>query len=86
MIQANLTDELEERLQQMTLPNPSLTNEDHLNSDEILYYYSSFIKHLQESVGSHRSVSYSNLADIESRHSKRETRSVVATFGSMSNI
>jgi len=86
MIQANPTDELEERLQQMTLPNPSLTNEGHLNSDEILYYYPSFIKHLQESVRSHRSVSYSNLADIESRRSKRETRSAVATFGSMSNI
>jgi len=28
----------------------------------------------------------SDLADIKSRHSKAETRSIVATLGSMSNI
>jgi len=55
---ANPTDELEERLQQMTLPNPSLPIEGPLYSNNILYHYPYVIHYLQKSVCSFQSKSY----------------------------
>jgi len=48
--QANLTDELEERFQQMTLPEPALPNNSNVYYDNILYYYPYVIDYLQNSV------------------------------------
>jgi len=45
-------DELEERLQQMTLPEPALPNNGNVRSDTILYYYPYVIDYLQNSVRS----------------------------------
>jgi len=50
IIQANPTDELEERFQQMTLPKPALPRSDNVPSDHILYYYPYVIDYLQNSV------------------------------------
>ena len=47
---ANPTDELEERLQKMTLPNPSLWNSCGIYSWEVLYHYPYVIDYLQNSV------------------------------------
>ena len=47
--QANPTDELEERFQQMTLPEPALPHSN-VNSDSILYYYPYVIDYLENSV------------------------------------
>jgi len=52
IVQANPTDELEERFQQMTLPEPSLPGASDLYSDHILYYYPHIIDYLQSSVRS----------------------------------
>ena len=54
MVLGKPTDELEERLQQMTLPHPSLPFEKDFSSHEFLYYYPSFIEYLQSSVRSHQ--------------------------------
>jgi len=50
IVQANPTDELEERFQQMTLPEPALANNSNVRSDEILYHYPYVIDYLQNSV------------------------------------
>jgi len=50
IIQANPTDELEERFQQMTLPEPALPGSSNVDSDDILYYYPYVIDYLQNSV------------------------------------
>jgi len=52
IVQANPTDELEERFQQMTLPEPALPRSGNVRSDNILYYYPYVIDHLQNSVRS----------------------------------
>jgi len=52
IVQANPTDELEERLQQMTLPEPALPHNSKVYSDDILYYYPYVIDYLQNSVRS----------------------------------
>jgi len=52
IVQANPTDELEERLQQMSLPDPSVQDKSHVNSNEILYYYPYVIEYLQNLVRS----------------------------------
>jgi len=53
IIQANSTDELEERFQQMTLPKPALPNNSNpVRSDDILYYYPYVIDYLKNSVRS----------------------------------
>jgi len=50
--QANPTDELEDRFQQMTLPEPALPGSSNVNSNDILYYYPYVIDYLQNSVRS----------------------------------
>jgi len=52
IMQANPTDELEERLQQMTLPEPSSwgSSVSRVYSWEILYYYPLVIDYLENSV------------------------------------
>jgi len=52
ILQADPTDELEERLQQMVLPEPALPYSSKLSSDYILYYYPYVIDYLQNSVRS----------------------------------
>jgi len=52
IVQANPTDELEERLQQMTLPEPALPGSSNVNSNDIYYYYPYVIDYLQNSVRS----------------------------------
>ena len=54
IVQADPTDELEERLQQMTLPEPALPNNSNVHHDsaEILYHYPYVIDYLQNSVRS----------------------------------
>jgi len=50
MIQADPTDELEERLQQMTLPEPALPDNSNAYSADVLYHYPYVIDYLQNSV------------------------------------
>ena len=50
IVQANPTDELEERFQQMTLPEPALPGSSNVDPDDILYYYPYVIDYLQNSV------------------------------------
>jgi len=50
--QANPTDELEDRFQQMTLLEPALPGSSNVNSNDILYYYPYVIDYLQNSVRS----------------------------------
>jgi len=52
IVEASPTDELQERLKQMTLPGPSLHGSNDLLSFEILYYYPYVINYLQNSVRS----------------------------------
>jgi len=52
IVQANPTDELEERFQQMTLPEPALPDDSNVNSGDILYRYPYIIDYLQNSVRS----------------------------------
>jgi len=52
IVQANPTDELEERFQQMTLPEPALPGGSDVSSYEILFYYPYVIDYLQNSVRS----------------------------------
>jgi len=48
--QANPTDELEDRFQQMTLLEPALPGSSNVNSNHILYYYPYVIDYLKNSV------------------------------------
>jgi len=50
IVQANPTDDLKERFQQMTLPEPALPRSGNVNSNDILYYYPYVIDYLQNSV------------------------------------
>jgi len=50
IVQANPADELEERFQQMTLPEPALPDNGNVFSDDILYFYPYVIDYLQNSV------------------------------------
>jgi len=50
IVQANPTDELEERFQQMTLPEPALPHNSNVYADHILYYYPYVIDYMQKSV------------------------------------
>jgi len=50
IVQANSTDELEERFQQMTFPEPALPYSSNVKSEHILYYYLYVIDYLQNSV------------------------------------
>ena len=52
IVQANPTDELEERFQQMTLPEPALPDTGNGPYDDILYYYPYIIDYLENSVRS----------------------------------
>ena len=52
IVQANPTDELEERLHQMALPVPSLPYKGPVYSNHILNHYPVFIEYLQGSVRS----------------------------------
>jgi len=52
MVQANPTHELEERLLQMTLPDPSLWSSRGVYSTDILYHYPYVIDYLKTSVRS----------------------------------
>ena len=88
ILHANPTDELEERLLQMNLPDPYLPSENPMYSDDILYYYPALIEYLKGSVCSFQFESYPLfwLTLHKSRHSKPETRSIFDIFGSMSNM
>jgi len=50
IVQANPTQELEERFQQMTLPDPSLWGSGGVYPSDILYRYPYVIDYLQNSV------------------------------------
>jgi len=52
IVQASPTDELEERLQQMTLPDPSLWGSGGVYTRDILYHYPHVIDYLRNSVRS----------------------------------
>jgi len=52
IVQANPTDDLEERFQQMTFPEPALPYSRNVNSNDIYYYYPYVIDYLQNSVRS----------------------------------
>jgi len=52
IVHASPTDELEERLHQMTLPDPYLPSDGAMYSDDILYYYPVLIEYLKGSVSS----------------------------------
>jgi len=52
IVQANPTDNLEERFQRMTLPEPALPGSSNVSSVQILFYYPYVIDYLQNSVRS----------------------------------
>jgi len=58
MVEANPTDELEERFQQMTLPEPALPYIGNVYSEHILYHYPYVIDYLQHSVRTLQYVPY----------------------------
>ena len=70
----------------MTLPSPSLWSNRHQYSQKMLYRYPYFIEYFKNSVRSLHMDCTSDLVDIKLRHSKTETRSIVATLSSTSNM
>jgi len=86
-VHAKATVELGERIQQMTLPDPSLLKSTGNNSFlDFVFHYPHFIEFIKKSVRFFLYENMSSLAHRAFRHLSTELRSTIATFTSMSNI